>query len=138
MQQEVLDLGICLRQPVRQLLDHAQGDLAVAGGSMDSKVLGSITSTCASSSTVAVAVRGAAVEDRHLAEELARSQCGEDLLCAAHLLGDADEPRADHEHLLARLAFAKEYAPAREIPGEARDQLIFHGHQGKRVKEWRA
>src|SRR4029079_899739 len=72
--------------------------------------------------------RGArlAVEDRHLAEELAGAKDREVLLLAADLLGDPHRAGLDHEHHLARLALAKEDLARLELTAEADEHRVGH------------
>src|SRR6185295_4522526 len=73
-------------------------------------------------------------DDRHLPEELARPQDGQDLLHVPDLLGDGDPPRLEDEHLLTGLSLAEEHRSLGEFLPESLKEGLFGTH-GKRPPE---
>ncbi len=65
---------------------------------------------------------GLAVEDRHLAEELAPTERRQRALFAPHELGDLHEPGLDDVHLLAVLSLTKEHVAGAKTRGRSAEK----------------
>ena len=127
MRHDALELAVGLAQADRLLAQHAHGDLGVGLDHVPEHLAADDDEVPLFDDLGRGRARQA-LQDGHLAEEIALLQHGQRGVGVLHLLLDGDAAGLDDVHVVAFVAFVEEDLAAVEVGQELREGVLFRGH----------